>query len=139
MTRISHLDTLRALLTLQDPKQFLFFTRTPNGRQAGKEFSARLKERTDKCDKRISLRSYGAQLKAIHCWGKEARPTSRSSISPLSSRTARAIGWCPISNSIDLAQRLAHAQLVVYPDAGHGGIFEFDQQFVEKALGFLDQ
>lgn len=30
VTRLSHLDTIRGLLTLQDPKQFLFFTRTPN-------------------------------------------------------------------------------------------------------------
>ena len=31
VTRLSHLDTVRGLLTLQDPKQFLFFTRTPTG------------------------------------------------------------------------------------------------------------
>jgi pimeloyl-ACP methyl ester carboxylesterase len=36
VTRIAHLDMVRGLLTLQDPKQFLFFTRTPGGRQAGK-------------------------------------------------------------------------------------------------------
>src|SRR5689334_9071472 len=36
VTRISHYDTVRALLTLQDVKQFLFFTRTPNGIRAGK-------------------------------------------------------------------------------------------------------
>ena len=42
VTRISYLDTARGLLTRQDPKQFLFFTRTPNGRRAGKEFLARL-------------------------------------------------------------------------------------------------
>ena len=47
VTRIAHLDTLRGLLTLQDPKQFLFFTRTPDGRRAGKAFLARLKERTE--------------------------------------------------------------------------------------------
>src|SRR3954469_8727785 len=46
VTRITYLDTARGLLTRQDPKQFLFFTRTPNGRQAGKEFLARLEERT---------------------------------------------------------------------------------------------
>ena len=69
VTRISHLDTIRALLTFTDPKQFLFFTRTPNGRQAGQEFLARLKERTQNRDKAISLRSYAAQLKAIHRWG----------------------------------------------------------------------
>jgi pimeloyl-ACP methyl ester carboxylesterase len=28
-------------------------------------------------------------------------------------------------------------QLVIYPDAGHGGIFQFHEQFVEKALEFL--
>ena len=71
VTRISHLDTIRALLTFQDPKQFLFFTRTPNGRQAGKEFLARLKERSQNRDKAISLRSNAAQLKAIHRWGLE--------------------------------------------------------------------
>src|SRR5437868_12043568 len=32
VTAISNRDILRGLLTLQDPKQFLFFTRTPDGR-----------------------------------------------------------------------------------------------------------
>ena len=43
----------------------------------------------------------------------------------------------PTSNSVDLAQRLPNADLVVYPDAGHGGIFQFHEQFVERALAFL--
>ena len=34
VTRISYLDTARGLLTRRDPKDFLFFTRTPNGRAA---------------------------------------------------------------------------------------------------------
>ncbi len=34
VTRISYLDTARGLLTRRDPKEFLFFTRTPNGRRA---------------------------------------------------------------------------------------------------------
>ena len=37
VTKIAHLDFVRGALTLQDPKQFLFFTRTANGRRAGKE------------------------------------------------------------------------------------------------------
>src|SRR5438552_6683118 len=69
VTRITYLDTARALLTRQDPKQFLFFTRTANGRRAGKEFLARLEERTDDRDKAISVGSFRAQLKAIHRWG----------------------------------------------------------------------
>ena len=36
VTRISYLDTARGLLTRQDPKQFLFFTRTPTGAGPGR-------------------------------------------------------------------------------------------------------
>jgi pimeloyl-ACP methyl ester carboxylesterase len=44
----------------------------------------------------------------------------------------------PSSNSADLAHRLPNAELVLYDDAGHGGIFQYHEQFVSKALGFLD-
>src|SRR4051795_10967734 len=63
VTRITYLDIARGLLTRQDPKQFLFFTRTPNGKGAGKEFLARLKERTTDRDKAISVASFQSQLK----------------------------------------------------------------------------
>jgi pimeloyl-ACP methyl ester carboxylesterase len=137
VTRIAHLDTLRGLLTLQDPKQFLFFTRTPAGRRAGKEFLARLKERTQHRDKRISLRSYGAQLKAIHRWGQQS-PADLSVIhQPVLVANGETDRMVPTSNSRDLAQRLPNADLVIYPDAGHGGVFQFHRQFVERALAFL--
>jgi pimeloyl-ACP methyl ester carboxylesterase len=138
VTRISHLDTLRGLLTLHDPRQYLFFTRTPRGRQAGKEFLARLKERTQNRDKAISVRSYLAQLKAIHRWGQQP-PADLSAIGqPALIANGESDRMVPISNSVDLAQRLANADLVVYPDAGHGGIFQFHELFVEKALDFLE-
>jgi pimeloyl-ACP methyl ester carboxylesterase len=139
VTRIAHLDTLRGLLTLQDPKQFLFFTRTPDGRRAGKAFVTRLKERNENRDKAISLRSYGAQLAAIHRWGKQ-QPADLSVIrQPVLVANGESDRMVPTRNSVDLAERLPHAELVVYPDAGHGGIFQFHRQFVDKALGFLDQ
>ena len=139
VTRIAHLDTLRGLSTLQDPKQFLFFTRTPDGRRAGKEFLARLKERTENRDKAISLRSYRSQLKAIHTWGKQ-RPADLSVIhQPVLVANGESDRMVPTRNSVDLAQRLQNADLVVYPDAGHGGIFQFHEQFVAQALEFLEQ
>ena len=137
VTKLSHLDTARALLTLQDPKQFLFFTRTRNGRQAGKQFLARLKERTDNRDKAISLKSYFAQLAAIHSWGLE-RPQDLSGIhQPVLVANGESDRMVPTTNSLDLARRLPDSDLVIYPDAGHGGIFQFHGQFVEKALEFL--
>jgi pimeloyl-ACP methyl ester carboxylesterase len=85
VTRITYLDTARGLLTRQDPKQFLFFTRTPNGRQAGKEFLARLEERRKDRDKAISVRSFRTQLKAIHRWGQQKPADLRVSTSRCSS------------------------------------------------------
>ncbi|WP_234335162.1 MULTISPECIES: alpha/beta fold hydrolase [Streptomyces] len=43
----------------------------------------------------------------------------------------------PTRNSVDLARRVPNAESVIYPDAGHGGIFQFHEQFVETALAFL--
>ena len=137
VTRISNLDTIRALLTFTDPKQFLFFTRTPNGRRAGQEFLARLKERTRDRDKKISLRSYAAQLKAIHRWGLQ-QPSDLSVIhQPVLLANGDSDKMVPTKNSADLARRLPDSELVIYPDAGHGGIFQFHAQFVQKALEFL--
>jgi pimeloyl-ACP methyl ester carboxylesterase len=139
VTRLSHLDTVRGLLTFQDPKQFLFFTRTPNGRRAGKEFLARLKERTENRDRAISLKSYFTQLKAIHRWGL-ARSADLSAIrQPVLVANGDNDRMVPTKNSVDLANRLPDSELVIYPDAGHGGIFQYHEQFVDKAIEFLER
>ncbi|MFD6169798.1 hypothetical protein [Streptomyces coeruleorubidus] len=45
----------------------------------------------------------------------------------------------PSQNTIDLAARLPKSELVpLYPDAGHGGIFQYHEDFVARALGFLE-
>jgi pimeloyl-ACP methyl ester carboxylesterase len=137
VTRISYLDTARGLLTRQDPKQFLFFTRTPNGRRAGKEFLARLQERTSDRDKAISVGAFRAQLRAIHRWGRQ-QPADLASIhQPVLAINGDSDKMVPSNNTVDLARRLPNSQLVLYPDAGHGGVFQFHQDFVRRALEFL--
>jgi pimeloyl-ACP methyl ester carboxylesterase len=43
----------------------------------------------------------------------------------------------PSNNTVALDQRLPDSQLVLYPDAGHGGVFQFHQDFAKRALEFL--
>jgi pimeloyl-ACP methyl ester carboxylesterase len=137
VTRITYLDAARGLLTRQDPKQFLFFTRTPNGRRAGKEFLARLQERTNDRDKAISVRSFRAQLKAINRWGGRL-PADLSSIhQPTLVMNGESDRMVPTKNTVDLDRRLPNSQVVIYPDAGHGGVFQFHANFVKRALEFL--
>src|SRR5512132_1753630 len=137
VTRISYLDIARGLLTRRDPKEFLFFTRTPNGRGAAKEFLARLEERTNDRDKAISVRSVRAQLKAIHRWGQQT-PADLSGIrQPVLVMNGESDKMVPTKNTVDLDRRLSNSQLVIYPDAGHGGVFQFHEDFVKRALEFL--
>jgi pimeloyl-ACP methyl ester carboxylesterase len=137
VTRITYLDTARGLLTRQDPKQFLFFTKTPNGRRVGKEFLARLAERTNDRDKAISVRSFRAQLKAIHRWGQQKSADLASIHQPVLVMNGESDKMVPTKNTIDLDRRLPDSQLVIYPDAGHGGVFQFHKDFVKRALEFL--
>jgi pimeloyl-ACP methyl ester carboxylesterase len=137
VTRVSYLDIARGALTRQDAKQFLFFTRTPNGRRAGKQFLARLEERTEGRDKAISVRSFRAQLKAIHRWGRQ-QPADLSGIhQPVLVMNGESDRMVPSKNSVDLDRRLPNSQLVLYPDAGHGGVFQFHEDFVKRVLEFL--
>ena len=137
VTKLSYLDTFKALATSKDPKELLFFTRTANGKSEARAFIKRLKARTDDRDKAIAVRAFRTQLKAIHAWGLE----QPSDLSRIQHHVLVANGdddrMVPTSNSYDLARRLPNATLRIYPDAGHGGIFQFHERFVREALEFL--
>lgn len=134
---VTFLDILRGFFTGQDAKQFLFFTRTPSGIEAGKAFLARLKERTEDRDKDISVSAFLAQLEALRVWGQKA-PADLSVVKqPVLVVNGDADRMVPTSNSYDLARRLPNSRLIIYPDAGHGGVFQYQEDFVPKALAFL--
>jgi pimeloyl-ACP methyl ester carboxylesterase len=44
----------------------------------------------------------------------------------------------PTVNSFILSQHLPNAQLILYPDAGHGSLFQYPELFVDYASRFLD-
>jgi pimeloyl-ACP methyl ester carboxylesterase len=139
VTRVTIRDMIKAALTLKHPEYYLFFTGTPNGRRAGSDFLKRLNERTDNRDKPVSIAAFISQLKAIHAWGRQA-PDDLSAIKqPVLVANGDADKMVPSSNSADLARRLPNAELVLYDDAGHGGIFQYHEEFVPKALSFLER
>jgi pimeloyl-ACP methyl ester carboxylesterase len=96
VTSVTIRDMIKGALTFKDPKYYLFFTRTANGRTAARQFLERLKERTDNRDRSISLTAFRRQLKAIHAWGgtvaSERTASSRSGkVEALSSNRAARI------------------------------------------------
>ncbi len=135
--RVSNWDLIRGLVTHQDPKVYLFFTRTDNGKSAAKAFVQRINERTENRDQEITISAYRAQLKALKKWGNK-KPADLSVIQqPVLVANGDHDRMVPTTNTYDLAKRLPHSSLIIYPDAGHGGIFQFHKDFVEKTLDFL--
>jgi pimeloyl-ACP methyl ester carboxylesterase len=136
---ITILDALRGALTFKHPEYYLFFTETRNGRQAARDFLSRLHERTVDRAKPVSNAAFFKQMMAIRDWGRKA-PDDLSRIPhPVLVANGDHDKMAPSSNSADLVRRLPHAELVLYEDAGHGGVFQYHSAFVKKALEFLER
>lgn len=137
VTRVTIRDMIKAGLTFRHPEYYLFFTGTANGRKSARDFLRRLKERTANRVKPVSIPAFITQLNAIHAWGRQA-PADLSRIKqPVLVANGDQDKMVPSSNSVDMARRIPNAELVLYEDAGHGGIFQYHQQFVAKALAFF--
>jgi len=134
---VTYWDILRATLTRQDPKEFLFFNRNAAGKPAARAFVQRLQERTVDRDADISVKAFQTQLKAIKKFGRSAP----ADLSKLTQPTLIANGdndrMVPSVLSEDLHRRIKGSELVIYPDSGHGGVFQFHQKFAPIAVEFL--
>ena len=130
-------DILRATLTRSDPKEFLFFNRDAEGKRASKAFVQRLTERTVDRDQKIGTKAFQTQLKAIQRFGRSAP----SDLSTITQPTLIANGdndrMVPSVLSEDLHRRISGSELIIYPNSGHGGIFQYYQQFAPVAVEFL--
>ena len=137
INRIAVIAYLKAALTLSDPRNFLFFPRNPEGKRAAKDYFSRLKERTENRDQPISLQARRAQLKAI----KNAGLSEPDDLSVITQPVFIANGdhdlMVDSRHSADMARRLPNSQLTIYPDSGHGGVFQHHQAFVPAVLDFL--
>lgn len=130
-------DILRATLTRSDPKEFLFFNRNTTGKPAAKAFVKRLEERTADRDQPIGIKAFRTQLKAIQRFGRSAP----SDLSTFTQPTLIANGdndrMVPSVLSEDLHRRIKGSELIIYPDSGHGGVFQFHEPFAPVAAEFL--
>ena len=130
-------DTLHGGLTLSDPKPYLFFTRSTDGKAAASAYMKRIKERTTDRVPPTSLRGVAAQLVAIHRWGSQAQMNLATIRHPVFVANGEDDRMLSTRASFDLAHRLPNASLRIYPDAGHGGVFQYHEQFVREVLEFL--
>jgi pimeloyl-ACP methyl ester carboxylesterase len=137
VVKLTYWDILKGYLTFVDPKFYLFFTSTKNGKQAARQFLKRLKERTINRDTPVKVKTLQAQLKAISTWGYE-QPADLSKFTlPVLVINGDNDRMVPTPNSYDMAKRFPNAKLHIYEEAAHGGVFQHHDDFVKRALSFF--
>ena len=134
---LTYWDILRATLTRSDPKEFLFFNRDATGKSAAKAFVKRLQERTVDRDQPISIKALRTQLKAIQKFGRSTPSDPSTFTQPTLIANGDHDRMVPSALSEDLHRRITGSELIIYPDSGHGAIFEFHEKFAPVAVDFL--
>jgi len=119
---------------------FLFFTPSAASQAAGKAFWQRRHQRND-ADPPSSAEAMKAQSAAIAEF-REPRGQRYSELRGISQPTLVVNGkddiMVPAINSFTLCQHIPNAQLIIYPDSGHGALFQYPKLFVTHATIFLD-
>ena len=135
---LTYKDIFKGIITFRDPKFYLFFTQNKIGKVAARDFLKRLKERTENRDKKVKLSVLKKQLKAIKDWGN-ATPADLSVFKhPVLVANGDNDRMVPTPNSYDLAKRFPNAEpVIIYPNSGHGGVFQYHEEFLKKAIPFL--
>jgi pimeloyl-ACP methyl ester carboxylesterase len=134
---LTYKDIFKGLITFRDPKFYLFFTQNSVGKTAARDFLKRLKERTENRDTKVKLPVLKAQLKAIEIWGYD-KPADLSVFKlPVFIANGDNDRMVPTPLSYDMAKRFPNATIKIYPNSGHGGIFQYHAEFIPQAVDFL--
>jgi pimeloyl-ACP methyl ester carboxylesterase len=117
-----------------------FFTPSEQSQSAGRAFLKRRDARLENRDAPINDAVQPAQFAALQEWGKPIgdRFAYLKDIKIpvlIVGRKADIIFYTV--NSLYLEQHLPNAQLIVYPDAAHGSLFQYPELFVEHTGIFL--
>ncbi|AEY86055.1 alpha/beta fold hydrolase [Streptomyces olivaceoviridis] len=118
----------------------LFFEKSASSQAKGVEFLKRLGLRTAERDTATDLAVRDAQLTAISAWGvrDDSRLQRLESIQqPVLVANGDNDEMVPTKNTYLLAEHLPNAKLSIYPDAGHGFLFQYPAEFAAEVNAFL--
>jgi pimeloyl-ACP methyl ester carboxylesterase len=122
---------------------FLFFGRSPAAVRAGCDFWERRHRRADQ-DTPSSPEAMQAQMEANLAWLAPVDPAAPlAHLSAITQPTFILNGiddvMIPTVNAFNMAQVIPNAQLILYPDAGHGAQFQYPERFLGHAIQFLEE
>lgn len=119
---------------------FLFFEPTETSQKAGREYLARLRMRKDAFAKMVEAPAWQAQLKSasgVREASTSLLPRLKDIAQPVLVANGKHDIMAPTYASLAMVTELPNAWLKVYPDSGHGFLFQHADEFGEDVLRFL--
>jgi len=120
----------------------LFFEPTESSQSAGRKFVQRLARRTEDTDTPTTAEAAGAQLAAMAAWAKsggQPHAELKKITQPVLVTNGNNDIMIPTVNSFTLSAHMPNAQLIIYPDSGHGSLFQHAGAFTSHVTEFLDR
>src|SRR6266481_5573407 len=118
----------------------IFFTSSRPSQAAGEAFIQRLSQRKEDLDPPAGPNVAGAQIAAFREWETPiGQRFAEPKTIPHPTLVVNGVNdeMIPVSNSYRLAENMANAMLLIYPDAGHGSLFQYPESFTRQAAAFL--
>jgi pimeloyl-ACP methyl ester carboxylesterase len=124
-----------------DPRLPLFFTNSSASQASGLAFLNRTKVRKVDRDTDNGSAVTDPQAKALITWCATLDP-EHAILRAIGQPTLVVSGsndtMLPASNAYAMFKELSNAQLILYPDSGHGALFQHHEIFVSHVRTFLD-
>lgn len=120
----------------------LFFGTTETSQSAGRQFVQRLARRTEDIDTPTTAEAAAAQLAAMAAWAKtggDPYADLKKITQPVLVTNGNHDIMIPTVNSFTLSAHLPNAQLIIYPDSGHGALFQHAGAFTSHVSEFLNR
>lgn len=131
-------DMIRGAIARTDAKEFLFFPRTTAGKAAARAYLARLDERIMDRDEPVTVSSFRRQIAAIRAWGSAPPQDLSRVVAPTLIGNGDHDRMVPTALSRDMHARIPGSSLIIYPGSGHGGVFQYGEEFLGAVRDHLD-
>lgn len=131
---------IKAALKKVDPKRYIFYNHDEEGGREAQKVLNRMGARSKAfTDKEMNVPGFLTQLKAIKRWGKSEKDDLQYITQPTLIVNGDHDMQVPTVNSYHMNDKIMDSSIIIYPNAGHGSIFQYAEAFSQELIIFLGE